>query len=373
MKRKLKKILCGLMAGLLVAVTVPAMMPESAYVTEVQAAAKIATPKLVSAKASGKNKILFKWKAVKGVSGYRIYRKEKGGSWKVIGNVKGAKRVSFTDSKTIRGVQYIYTVKAFKKSKGKTRWSGYNKKGVTTVAGLSTLKLNSSKVTLYKGRSCLLRVNGTKAVPTWKSSNKKIATVTKNGKVTAKSAGTAKITATLFGRKMTCTVTVKNPISAKQKMAQKYTALKNYINKHGYPNEDGNIAVIEELNANKTLMLSHVKRVDKMNFVIIIRDNKANTFKMLDIIVNCTKADNAEIYFSMSYGKEGNFAKANIKPSTYNGNNITFFDDSGKIVPAEVQKAANATMRTTMLDTESYLKNKMKISLRDLGFKAYNF
>lgn len=65
MKKSLKKVLCGLMAGLMVAVTVPAALPEAAYVTEVQAAARVATPKLVSAKASGKSKIVFKWKAVK--------------------------------------------------------------------------------------------------------------------------------------------------------------------------------------------------------------------------------------------------------------------------------------------------------------------
>ena len=61
MKKSLKKVLCGLMAGLMVAVTVPAALPEAAYVTEVQAAARVATPKLVSAKASGKSKIVFKW------------------------------------------------------------------------------------------------------------------------------------------------------------------------------------------------------------------------------------------------------------------------------------------------------------------------
>ena len=55
MKKSLKKVLCGLMAGLMVAVTVPAALPEAAYVTEVQATARVATPKLVSAKASGKS------------------------------------------------------------------------------------------------------------------------------------------------------------------------------------------------------------------------------------------------------------------------------------------------------------------------------
>lgn len=117
MKKSLKKVLCGLMAGLMVAVTVPAALPEAAYVTEVQAAARVATPKLVSAKASGKSKIVFKWKAVKGASGYTVFRKEKGGKWKNVAEVKGAKKTAFSDTKVITGTQYTYSVKAFKKHK----------------------------------------------------------------------------------------------------------------------------------------------------------------------------------------------------------------------------------------------------------------
>ena len=221
MRKGLKKALCGLLAGLMVAVTVPAALPETSFVTEVQAATKLATPQLVYAKPSGKNKILLKWKAVKGASGYRIYRRADGSAWKPLGNVNGTKKVVYTDTKTTTGVRYTYTVKAFKKVKGKYRWSGYDKKGLTTVAGLSTLKLNRSKVTLYTGKSYTLRINGTKAVPTWKSSNTKVATVSSKGVVTAKAAGTATITASLSGKTAAYKVTVKNPgITAK--VAQVY-------------------------------------------------------------------------------------------------------------------------------------------------------
>ena len=170
MKKSLKKVLCGLMAGLMVAVTVPAALPEAAYVTEVQATARVATPKLVSAKASGKSKIVFKWKAVKGASGYTVFRKEKGGKWKNVAEVKGAKKTAFSDTKVITGTQYTYSVKAFKNTKGKKTFSSYNKKGVTTIAGLYTLKLNSSRITLNPGKSYTLKVNGTKLTPAWRSS-----------------------------------------------------------------------------------------------------------------------------------------------------------------------------------------------------------
>ena len=217
MKKSLKKVLCGLMAGLMVAVTVPAALPEAAYVTEVQAAARVATPKLVSAKASGKSKIVFKWKAVKGASGYTVFRKEKGGKWKNVAEVKGAKKTAFSDTKVITGTQYTYSVKAFKNTKGKKTFSSYNKKGVTAIAGLYTLKLNSSRITLNPGKSYTLKVNGTKLTPVWRSSNSKIVTVNKKGRITAKKAGTAKITATLGGKKFVCTVTVKKASAAANK------------------------------------------------------------------------------------------------------------------------------------------------------------
>ena len=64
---------------------------------------RVATPKLVSAKASGKSKIVFKWKAVKGASGYTAFRKEKGGKWKNVAEVKGAKKTAFSAHKSNNG------------------------------------------------------------------------------------------------------------------------------------------------------------------------------------------------------------------------------------------------------------------------------
>ena len=76
-----------------------------------------------------------------------------------------------------------------------------------------TLVLSHSEITLEKGKSLKLTATtgpqyaNTKV--TWKSDAKKIATVGSKGKVTAKKAGTATITATTpSGIKATCVVTV---------------------------------------------------------------------------------------------------------------------------------------------------------------------
>jgi uncharacterized protein YjdB len=73
-----------------------------------------------------------------------------------------------------------------------------------------TLKVSPTSVSLAKGKSKTLSV---KAVPkgdiSYKTSNKKVATVTANGKITAKGKGTATITVKCNGVKKTVKVTVK--------------------------------------------------------------------------------------------------------------------------------------------------------------------
>lgn len=54
-----------------------------------------------------------------------------------------------------------------------------------------------------------MKVTGKAGKVTWKSSKKSVAAVSSKGVVTAKKAGKAKITATVDGCKLTCTVTVK--------------------------------------------------------------------------------------------------------------------------------------------------------------------
>lgn len=372
MKKSLKKVLCGLMAGLMVAVTVPAALPEAAYVTEVQATARVATPKLVSAKASGKSKIVFKWKAVKGASGYTVFRKEKGGKWKNVAEVKGAKKTAFSDTKVITGTQYTYSVKAFKNTKGKKTFSSYNKKGVTTIAGLYTLKLNSSRITLNPGKSYTLKVNGTKLTPAWRSSNSKIVTVNKKGRITAKKAGTAKITARLGGKKFVCTVTVKKASASSNKTVQNYTKVKNYLNKNGRYSEDGSRYIEMAIDADTTAVLSYDPKENKLDIGLTLRVEEENIVSTVDVVVSCAKPDTAKIYSGIFSGGVELYTTANMKPSTYTGKkNITFYNASGSKANTEIQEAANATLQAAMAGTEYILRSKLNMSLKTLGFNAY--
>ncbi len=71
--------------------------------------------------------------------------------------------------------------------------------------------LNQKTATVSVGMKVTLKVDNTKEAITWKSSNKKIATVSNKGVVTGKKKGTATITATTeSGVELKCKVTVKN-------------------------------------------------------------------------------------------------------------------------------------------------------------------
>ena len=78
----------------------------------------------------------------------------------------------------------------------------------TSVASAATVKLSQTKVSLKVGQTKQLKLTGAKKTITWSSSKKSVATVSKSGKVTAKAAGTATITAKSSGKKYTCKVTV---------------------------------------------------------------------------------------------------------------------------------------------------------------------
>lgn len=79
-----------------------------------------------------------------------------------------------------------------------------------TVAGHEP-RLNVTSATMGKGETKQLSVVYREGAVTWKSSNKKVATVSSSGRVKAKAKGTCKITAKSAGKTFTCTIRVTKP------------------------------------------------------------------------------------------------------------------------------------------------------------------
>lgn len=72
-------------------------------------------------------------------------------------------------------------------------------------------RMSKKKITLAVGQTYKLKVKGIKGKTKWKSSNKSVVTV-KKGVITANRKGSAKITAKVKGKKLTCKVTVKENV-----------------------------------------------------------------------------------------------------------------------------------------------------------------
>lgn len=77
-----------------------------------------------------------------------------------------------------------------------------------TAKAKATIKLSKTRMTVTIGNTVDLKVKNTTKKVTWSSSNKKVAAVNSYGEVTGKKAGTAKITAKVGTKKLTCNVTV---------------------------------------------------------------------------------------------------------------------------------------------------------------------
>lgn len=100
-------------------------------------------------------------------------------------------------------------------SKGKITAKGWGTTTVYTYVGNRTLKtkvnivqMNKKNVGLTAGKTTQLTLWGSNNTTTWKSNNTKVATVSDKGLVTAIGNGTATITATYNGKKITSKVTV---------------------------------------------------------------------------------------------------------------------------------------------------------------------
>ena len=85
---------------------------------------------------------------------------------------------------------------------------------VFSMAGISgfnvsaAAKLNKKKITISVGQTVKLKVKKNSKKVKWKSSNKKIVTVSKKGKIKGKKAGKATVTAKIGKKKLKCKVTV---------------------------------------------------------------------------------------------------------------------------------------------------------------------
>ncbi len=155
------------------------------------------------------------------------------------------------------------------------------------VYAKQNIKLNKIFITLPTKNTYTLKVNGTKKKVKWSSSKKKIATVNKNGKITAKKSGTAYITAKVNGKKIKCKVSVRSNKSITNKLWDAYDWQCEDIWNNGYCDiyhyiEDGTNSIGEKMNISKTisqLSIKYKKRNFYNEYVYSVQGKRYSDFK----------------------------------------------------------------------------------------------
>ena len=169
---------------------------------------KLLTTPNVKASASDES-VKLTWNKVNGAEKYRVYYKGRKGWTRMVDTTS----TSCIDKDVSSGKTYTYTVRCINSSANRFT-SGYDSKGVTvTTPAKPSIKLDKTSLTLTKGKTYTLKttVTGTNKAVSWSSSNSSVASVDKNGKVTAKTKGNATITAKVDGVSASCKVTVNEP------------------------------------------------------------------------------------------------------------------------------------------------------------------
>ena len=198
----------------------------------------------------------------------------------------------------------------------------------------SSIKLNRTNVTLYtsdrKTVSLSASVQGASSKVVWKSSNTSIATVTSKGKVTAKRAGTATISAKANGATAKCKVTVKKGDSATY--AYKEYLKRNLKNRY--------YAIVNAGQNKKPILIvapSKFRRISKYDgySISVYGYQNGKVRKMIDFIPQSTAAGPWYYYKNKLYttGRRGGYFRLDIVGNTYRrpfyrGYNRTIFKDA---------------------------------------------
>ena len=205
------------------------------------------------------------------------------------------------------------------------------------------LALSSEATTVYKGQKITLSAqykgSGIKATSAkWKTSNKKIATVTKKGVVKGVKAGKATITCTYKNVKAKCVVTVKNPVTS---IDVKTNAVK--ITTTGGKNQ-------ATVNIGKTV---------PMKVYYVTKTNKTTAKQVA--ASKCTFKSNKASVATISKAGKITAKKAGTALIT-----VTYNKKSYKLY-VTVKKAGTTTVTPAPTHAHTYVKTKVKATFKQDG------
>lgn len=275
-------------------------------------------------------------------------------------------------------------------------------------------KLNKTSITLKEGSSCQLKMIGTRQKVKWSSSAKSVVTVSATGKVKAKQVKkdtSARITASVGGKKYSCRVLVKDVKAATPEteapkpsqpeteapkpsqpeteapkpsqpepeapkpQATGFARLKDYILTFGKENTAGNYFInMKNLykGTNYTYGIVYNRVEDQLEFLFLTESSKDKSSMTMYVMENPVSAP-TNYLFLMKNLSGGFEVKANLNPATYDGESKIAFQVEKSVGGAPYQAIndlANATLQAGFAGW-SKLLDYAGITFKDLGFVAY--
>lgn len=265
-------------------------------------------------------------------------------------------------------------------------------------------KLNKTSITLKEGSSCQLKMLGTRQKVKWSSSAKSVVTVSATGKVKAKQVKkdrSARITASVGGKKYSCKVLVKDVKAATPEteapkpsqpeteapkpsqpepeapkpQATGFARLKDYILTFGKENTAGNYFInMKNLykGTNYTYGIVYNRVEDQLEFLFLTESSKDKSSMTMYVMENPVSAP-TNYLFLMKNLSGGFEVKANLNPAIYDGESKIAFQVEKSVGGAPYQAIndlANATLQAGFAGW-SKLLDYAGITFKDLGFVAY--
>lgn len=99
---------------------------------------------------NGSKGVSVSWNRISGATGYYVYRKTPGGSWRRIATIQGGSTLQYTDTgvKSSNGVTYVYTVRAVKSGTLSSYYAGKTIIRITAPTLRSVTRSGSGKLTV---------------------------------------------------------------------------------------------------------------------------------------------------------------------------------------------------------------------------------
>lgn len=240
------------------------------------------------------------------------------------------------------------------------------------------ISINKKSATLIKGKTLKLKLKNAKASKVkWSSSKKKVATVSKKGKVKAKKKGKATITAKYKGKKYKCKITVKNKAKKKSlTVKQAFNKLKNYLIKNGTKNSLGNgtdyLYQVKWTKQGFSYLLDYHSRLKDICFTGEYETSSVDLITNLYVdtksksrcqFYSKTNNDESTHYYMAANFVKKSFVLENIPDFTFDGGNNQGYD--------KMNMNAKAALEWMFPDFNTYISKKAGVTMKQLGFKKW--